>query len=68
MAESLYLRAHELDPNNKTVYVELGKLYGNFRYWDLALAVWEKGINHFPSNHDVFSNLIDKLQHIKDKK
>ena len=65
LAQALYLKALENNPNEKAVYTELGKLYGNMERWDQALAIWQKGLQRFPDDKADFKELIDRVNELK---
>jgi|GEM_PF-908466 len=63
MAFAFYNKAMKLDPNNKIVYRELGKLYGNLERFEEAVQLWEKGKRLDPQEKE-FDVLITQAQEL----
>lgn len=49
-ALDFYEKALMQDPKNEDVYLELGKFYGNYNNFELAIATWKQGLSLAP--HD----------------
>lgn len=59
-----YQKVIRLDDKNRSAYVTLGKVLGNFNYFDQAIAVWRQGLTHYPGDPE-FLELIQKARELK---
>lgn len=63
-ALDFYEKILRQNPKNKNVYLELGKFYGNYNLFDVAIETWEQGLKLFPNDEKLIA-LIRQARELK---